>query len=128
MKTLALIILLAINSTQFAFAQNDLEKNQIALSSYYEDGVTIINWVSTQEVNTSYYLIEKSLDGENFYTIGEVKAGSSTFSQKEYSFEDVESDSGLAKYKVTLVLMDGNTISTLLESSSDMNVANSIEK
>jgi hypothetical protein len=128
MKTLALTFLFAINTIQFSYAQNDLEKNQIELSSFYEDGITILNWVSSQEVNTSYYLIEKSIDGINYNTLGQIKAGSSTYSNSNYSFEDSESDSGLAKYRVTLVLMGGNTITTLLETSSDMNVANSIGK
>lgn len=128
MKTLALTILLAINTFQFTYAQNDLEKNQIELSSHYEDGVTVLNWVSAQEVNTSYYLVEKSNDGVNFYMVAKIKAGSSTYSPTNYSFEDVEEENGLAHYKVTLVLMDGNALSNLLEKSSDLNFANSMVK
>jgi hypothetical protein len=128
MKTLALTILLAINTFQFTYAQNDLEKNQIELSSIYEDGVTTLNWVSSQEVNTSYYLIEKSTNGIDYHILASIKAGSSTYSKSTYSFEDAEGNNGIAQYKVTLVLMDGNAISTLLESPSDVNVANSIAK
>ncbi|MCB0801494.1 MAG: hypothetical protein HND54_04080 [Bacteroidetes bacterium] len=128
MKTLALTFLLAINSIQFSFAQNDPNINQVVVSSVYEDGITIINWESNREVNTSYYLIEKSIDGQNFEIIGKTKAGSSTYKTKSYEFEDVDSLSQRASYRITLVLMDGSTIATLLNTSSEMNVANSINK
>lgn len=127
MKTLALTIITAL-TFQITIAQNHYSKNRVTVKTEKEDGITTVNWTSYQEVNTSYFLIERSDDGINFYTIGKEKAGSSTYTAKEYSFEDVDVDSQFHTYRVTLVMMDGEQISTIEQFSNYDNLVDTIGK
>ena len=127
MKTLALALLITI--TSFSFAQNNSNKeNNITFNVEIEDGVCVLNWESNREVNTSYYLIEKSIDGKNFETLSTQKAGSSTYQWTSYSFEDLNANNANSQYRITLVKMDGSTVSTLSNLSLEENVAEAIVK
>ena len=67
-----------------------------------------VNWVSEIEVNTASYSIEKSTDGTNFVSIGNVAATGS----KSYSFVDASPAAGLNLYKVVATDKDGATTSS----------------
>ncbi|MEQ8908314.1 MAG: hypothetical protein RIC95_03915 [Vicingaceae bacterium] len=114
MKKFSLIIsfLFILQTTPFAQG-NDLKANQVELNCKEADGITLLQWTSNREVNTSYYLIEKSVDGKAFETIGKVKAGSSTYSTTHYEFEDIAKEEIFVKYRLKLILMDGQSISIL---------------
>jgi len=129
MKTLAFSLIILINTIQFSTAQNHPNKaNQVSISTETEDSITTLYWESNREVNSSYYLIEKSMDGKTFEKVGTQQAGSSTYQTTNYSFEDVENTNGFAQYRITLVLMDGNTLSTLSEDSFNENITEAIAK
>lgn len=127
MKTLTIAMLLTIHTISFAQI-NSNTSNQIVLSSEKEDGITILNWESNKEVNSSYYLIEKSINGENFETIATQKAGSSTYQNTAYYYEDVEESNASTQYRITLILMDGTAISTQSIINEEMNLAIIIAK
>jgi hypothetical protein len=48
-----------------------------------------LQWQTTSEINSSYFLIERSSDGINFSTIGKVSAAGNSNSLKQYSFVDL---------------------------------------
>ncbi len=60
-----------------AFAVNLLNRNEAQL-----------NWVTSLEINNSYFEIERSLDGENFEVVGRVKGNGSTSKTINYSYTD----------------------------------------
>ena len=74
MKTLATILFITIST--LTFSQNN--SNQVNLKIESEDGINILKWESNREINTSYYLVEKSIDGGEYKMLGTQKAGSST--------------------------------------------------
>ncbi len=112
MKTLTSTIALIILTTGLTIAQNaTLKTNEIAINLEVEDGMTTVFWSSNREVNTSYFIIEKSVNGKAYTALGTRAAGGSTHQAETYSFEDVASDSALAQYRVTLVCMDGSRYS-----------------
>ena len=114
MKTL--ITLAFIFCQTFVFAQNNsIQPNSISFTTEVEDGITILKWDLNREVNTSYFLIERSDDGEHYETLSTQKASSSTYKTTGYEFEDNEGSAVDTKYRITMVMMDGTTVSALSE-------------
>jgi hypothetical protein len=102
--TLTLILLISLNT----FGQNTLLKtNEIAVTVEVEDGITTVIWESKREVNTSYFVVEKSISGMDFVAVETVRASGSTHQSETYSYEDLDSDTTVAQYRITLVCMDG---------------------
>ncbi len=120
MKTLATILFITIST--LTFSQNN--SNQVNLKIESEDGINILKWESNREINTSYYLVEKSIDGGEYKMLGTQKAGSSTYTKVNYSFEDLEELQENTSYKITLVFMDGSTIATLESQKLENNYSN----
>ncbi|MGB0805873.1 MAG: hypothetical protein ACPGRC_04230 [Salibacteraceae bacterium] len=103
---LALTILL-MNST---YSQTEsLFMSPIELRIAFTNESPLLQWDSWEEVNTSYYLIEKQVGAEPFTPIATIKAGGSTYGLKQYQFEDFDMDTTApANYRLTLVWMDGS--------------------
>jgi len=50
--------------------------------------VNLLTWQTTQEVNSSYFEVQKSLDGSSFSPIGKVQAKGNSSITQNYSFSD----------------------------------------
>jgi len=48
----------------------------------------IINWSTTTETNNHGFEVERSFDGENFFTVGFVQGNGTTTEQNDYAFKD----------------------------------------
>lgn len=72
-----------------------------------------IKWSSSDEEGASYYIIEKSTDGDEFEPFKTVSVEYNNFSGAEYEIEDVEFDAQDASasiwYKISLIDVDGNS-------------------
>jgi hypothetical protein len=64
-------------------------------------------WVSSQEFNSSAYVIEKSSDARNFTAIGTVKAAGVSFAPISYTFEDSKFSSA-SYYRLKMIDIDGS--------------------
>lgn len=116
MKTLALTLIILTGVTFNTIAQDTfLKTNQIAITTDIDDGITVVRWESLREVNTAYFLIEKSTDGENYTTIHTQKASGSTHKTVKYTYEDLDVDTTEVQYRITLVCMDGVRIAAVSE-------------
>lgn len=113
MKTLttfiALIAFIFIAHTNQAQNVN-VSANTISVEINHEDDATVLQWNTSRETNTSYFMVQKSTDGSHFTTISTVKANGSSMKPRSYEFEDVTSTDEHASYRVVLVLMDGGQI------------------
>jgi hypothetical protein len=83
-----------------------------------------LNWQTATEKNNSHFEIEKSVDGKNYYTIGEVSGAGTTLEVQNYEFMDVNPANGMNYYRLKQV--DWNDDSeysniTAVEFSSDLN-------
>jgi hypothetical protein len=58
------------------------------LTAQQENSLVTVRWEVSQEVNTREYLVEKSLDGINFTTIGHVPYKTSTTDESYYEYPD----------------------------------------
>lgn len=67
-----------------------------------------LSWQTGQEVNTSYFTVERSLDGNKFVSIGKEEArGNAAFNS--YRFSDTRPIEGLAFYRIKQVDKDGRS-------------------
>lgn len=53
------------------------------------DRNVLLRWSTSSEINSDYFSIERSLDGENFTLIAQVQAAGSSQDQLDYEFVDV---------------------------------------
>ncbi len=66
-----------------------------------------LNWTTANEINVAHFVIERSIDGRAFYTIGERAAIGNTASNKRYSFTDNKPLKGTNFYRLKMVDLDG---------------------
>ena len=71
--------------------------------------VARINWVTQVEVNSDYFLIQKSTTGKAFPTSGEVNSAGNRNEPTAYSFIDNNSVKVITYYKILEVDKDGHT-------------------
>ncbi len=67
----------------------------------------LLTWQTVSETNSSHYIIEKSLDGNNFTSIGKVKAAGNSSALLSYSFVDPYITSGVTYYRLAQYDIDG---------------------
>ena len=53
-----------------------------------DNKVNYLDWGTSFEFNTSHFNIQRSKDGQDFYTIGTINAAGTSTSTTEYTFED----------------------------------------
>lgn len=76
-----------------------------------------LNWKTTGEIPGTYYIVQKSKDGTNFFSIGTVQGTN----LKSYTFNDPEVLEGHAYYRIIIKETEGqkNSQIELLKTSSD---------
>ncbi|MEO6683699.1 MAG: M36 family metallopeptidase [Ginsengibacter sp.] len=73
-----------------------------------KDGnLATINWSTLQEINTEKFLVERSLDGINFSSIGTVGASGNSNSKVNYKMIDPSPVTGVNYYRIGQVDRDG---------------------
>lgn len=126
-STLAIFAFLVI--TLSASAQNTISKtNEVRVEMSYEDGLMNIEWNTQKEVNSSYFLIERSSDNVHFTAVKMVSAsGNSTFT-RHYQYTETEVSFGKVYYRVTLVTMNGQQIASAPVMTNTLSLANMVSK
>lgn len=67
-----------------------------------------VKWVTTGEINSSHYLVERSTDGSKFESIGRVTSNNRADIQSTYGFTDDMLQSGVVYYRLAMVDKDGS--------------------
>lgn len=67
----------------------------------------LLNWSTAAENNNDHYEIERSANGMQYTTIGEVAAAANPSIRNDYQFTDINPLSGLAYYRLKQVDIDG---------------------
>jgi hypothetical protein len=73
-----------------------------------ENSISLLHWSTSQEVNSSYIVIEHSLDGINFTDLGRVPAAGNSVLITNYSYRDVHPNGGRNYYRLRIVSEDGH--------------------
>lgn len=63
-------------------------------------GDILLNWKTEQEINTSRFVIERSLDGTTFSGIGTVSAAGNSATQRAYYFNDMAPSGATNFYRI----------------------------
>ena len=79
----------------------------ISFTANYRDGSTWLYWQTASEQNSSHFDIERSIDGINFLSIGNVIAAGNSSFIKNYDFNDQHSQKGVNYYRLKMVDVDG---------------------
>jgi len=72
------------------------------------DNSVLLRWVSVFEINSSQYVVQKSVDGRVFSDVGTLKAAGNSAQTINYSFSDRQVVNGGAYYRLKLVDFDGS--------------------
>ncbi|MGV6862671.1 MAG: hypothetical protein ACWA41_12945 [Putridiphycobacter sp.] len=74
----------------------------------FADGTTnVIEWTTLSETNNDYFVIEKSLDGENFVAVEKINGAGDSFEEINYNFVDRRVDAELTYYRIKQVDYNG---------------------
>lgn len=65
-------------------------------------------WTTIDEVDNKLFVIEKSVTGEEFETIGEVKGSGSSDEETTYRFMDLDARKGMSYYRIKQVDFDSD--------------------
>lgn len=70
-------------------------------------GEHLLNWTTASEENSSHFLIEHSVDGIQFETLGKVEASGNTIVTSNYRFTNILPSIGDNYYRLKMIDMDG---------------------
>ncbi|MDF2456449.1 MAG: hypothetical protein K0R51_2442 [Cytophagaceae bacterium] len=68
----------------------------------------LLTWGTASELNSAYFMIEKSLDGTDFSPIGRVEAAGNSSSLRRYNFTDPSVANGITYYRLAQYDIDGS--------------------
>jgi hypothetical protein len=77
------------------------------LSATSRNEGNLVQWQTSSEINTKAFFIEKSIDGRNYTTIGEVAAAGQSSTTRSYRFTDALVKPGTNYYRLRAVDRDG---------------------
>jgi GEVED domain/Secretion system C-terminal sorting domain len=81
------------------------------------------SWSTSQEVNTSHFVIERSNDGNNFAEIGRVTANGNSNTILNYSFVDANPVKGINYYRLRVVDRDNSAKFSAIRSVRNEGIA-----
>lgn len=70
------------------------------------DQTAVLNWQTATEINNSHFEIERSIDGNSWEKIGEVKGNGTTNSVSSYQFTDAQPQNGTNYYRLKQIDLD----------------------
>ncbi len=82
----------------------------LSFTATKEGNQNLLQWTTANEVNSSYFTVEKSGDGVNFADFGSVIARGNSVVSTAYSFTDDQPKSGMNYYRLRLVDKDGKFV------------------
>jgi trimeric autotransporter adhesin len=98
--------------SSFYFANTNaitLPLNLLTFKGQWQDNNAMLQWETSNEVNTSHFIIERSTDGRNFTPIGNTQAAGNSNGQK-YSYPDKDAgmlNTGILYYRLKMYDLNG---------------------
>jgi len=89
-----------------ASATSSLPVQLISFTGEIRNEQTILNWKTAAEMNNKHYVVERSVNGNSYESIGTVNAGTSN-GVNSYSFTDSKLKAGTNFYRLRQVDVDG---------------------
>jgi hypothetical protein len=82
----------------------------VAFNGKYNNGVSSLDWQTTQEINSDHFDILRSTNGKDFTVVGKVKSAGISSTSKTYQFQDPINGAGYVYYRLRQVDIDGKTV------------------
>jgi hypothetical protein len=79
----------------------------ISFSGKLNSGIITLNWETATELNNQRFDVQKSLDGENYITIGSIEGQGTTTLRSKYQYTDLQSSKGIFYYRLIQYDFDG---------------------
>ncbi|HEY9704651.1 MAG TPA: hypothetical protein V6C58_19575, partial [Allocoleopsis sp.] len=99
-----IIIAIALANTTATIAACTYEQN--LQTEEFPVGL-MLSWSTASEINNSMFVIEKSDDGFDFMTVGNIKGSGNTRISKKYNFLDAQPSNKRVYYRLKQVDFDG---------------------
>lgn len=90
------------------FTLSPLPVELVSFDASLAERKVILNWQTASELNSNYFDILRSNDGENWSSIGTVPASGSSQSIIDYSLTDTSPMNGVSYYRLKQVDLNGN--------------------
>ncbi|MBK0404882.1 T9SS type A sorting domain-containing protein [Adhaeribacter sp. BT258] len=100
---------IAINSFSWKTAPAPLPVTLTSFTGKLVNKQTELHWATASEKNNDKFLVERSLDGRKFETIGTVKGNGTTNAAQHYTFTDARPAQGTNYYRLKQTDFDGAT-------------------
>lgn len=84
----------------------------LGFSATCTDNYALIEWQTASEINNDYFMVEKSLNGFDFNTIGILNGSGNSSIINSYSFQDFEVNQEVAYYRLTQKDFNGDQSSS----------------
>lgn len=84
-----------------------LAVSQLGFSGTFVQNNVLLNWQTVQETNTSYFIIERSSNAKDFYSIGKITAAGNSVTIKNYSYTDKQPLNNINYYRLKMIDVDG---------------------
>jgi hypothetical protein len=78
------------------------------VASLNQNNTVLVSWTTDQEVNSSYFAVQRSSNGSDYTTIGEVGAKGNSATASSYSYTDKSPYNGIDYYRLQMVNLDGS--------------------
>ena len=108
------IMIQAVNNIFFDISDSDftitavMPVTLISFTAQLQKQDVLLHWVTENEINNSYFLVERSIDNLNYTSIGKITAADNTAAtQNAYSFIDNNAYTGTVYYRLKQVDKDG---------------------
>ncbi|MBT1704350.1 T9SS type A sorting domain-containing protein [Chryseosolibacter indicus] len=80
---------------------------KLSLFEVFQDGTLVrLNWRTETERNSNRFIVERSVNGEEFEVLGETRAAGNSNTTRNYSFKDDFPVSGLTYYRLKTIDLD----------------------
>ena len=93
------------------------------VNAQLQNGQTLVSWGTEQEINTSKFEIERSIDGLRFEKIGEQQAAGNSSIVTKYNYTDLSPVNGFNYYRIKQIDIDGKvSYSTIVKVLNNKNI------
>ena len=96
----------SFGSLTFGYTSFPVPLKLLSFSAVRASGISFLKWVTENEYNVDHFDVQRSYDGINYSTIGNVAARNSGF-REQYNFEDHSTFKGFAWYRIRSIDSDG---------------------
>ncbi len=77
------------------------------IATPHDNKIVDLKWTTASEVNNDYFSVEKSADGQNFFSVATIKGAGNSSSALQYEITDNTPLKGLSYYKLKQTDFDG---------------------